>query len=228
MQSTLAGPHDKIYQHLFQHPSPHNVDWRDVCSMFRDMPDVVVDEKHNGHISVTRNGQVLALHRPHGKDIEDKAEILRIRHFLEQSSKPAPTPAPTGTHLLVVIDHRQARIYNAELHGDSPHRISPYDPFGHGRDLHFSQTGGSGKQQPEQKSFYEAIAKTLASAQQILIFGTATGASSAMEHLLQALKAHHHDIASRIIGSVVVDEHHLTEDQLLAKARELFAKPSTP
>jgi imidazoleglycerol phosphate dehydratase HisB len=43
-----------------------------------------------------------------------------------------------------------------------------------------------------------------------------------MDHLLAELKLHHPDIAKRVVGSIVVDEHHLTEDQLLAKARELF------
>ena len=52
-----------------------------------------------------------------------------------------------------------------------------------------------------------------------MLFGTATGASSAMVQLEADLKAHHQDIAGRIIGSAVVDEHHLTENQLLAKAR---------
>jgi len=141
MQSNLAGVHDKIYQQLLQHPAPHNLEWRDLCSMFRAMPDVVVDEKHNGHLTVTRNGEVLVLHPPHGKDLENKSDITRIRHFLENSGEPAPTA--TGTHLLVVIDHREARIYNAELHGTLPHRITPYDPFGFGRDLHFSQTPGA-------------------------------------------------------------------------------------
>jgi hypothetical protein len=36
------------------------------------------------------------------------------------------------------------------------------------------------------------------------------------------LKKHHHEIAKRVVGAIAVDEHHLTEDQLLAKARELF------
>jgi hypothetical protein len=36
------------------------------------------------------------------------------------------------------------------------------------------------------------------------------------------LKHHHPIVAQRIIGSLVIDEHHLTEDQLLAKAREFF------
>jgi hypothetical protein len=43
-----------------------------------------------------------------------------------------------------------------------------------------------------------------------------------MEQLLIELKQHHADLAERVVGSIVVDEHHLTEDQLLAKARELF------
>jgi hypothetical protein len=34
---------------------------------------------------------------------------------------------------------------------------------------------------------------------------------------------HHPELAKRIIGSVVVDEHHLTVDQLLEKAREFYA-----
>jgi hypothetical protein len=54
------------------------------------------------------------------------------------------------------------------------------------------------------------------------MFGTGTGASSAMEQLLLDLKEHHPDLAGRVVGSVAVDEHHLTENQLLAKARELF------
>ncbi len=54
------------------------------------------------------------------------------------------------------------------------------------------------------------------------MFGAGTGASSAMEQLLAELKRHHQDIAKRVVGSMVVNEHHLTEDQLLAKAREFF------
>jgi hypothetical protein len=108
------------------------------------------------------------------------------------------------------------------MHGAVPKRIAPYDPFGFGRDLRYNQNEGDGQRKPEQKSFYEAVAKTLQSARQILLFGTGTGASSAMEQLLADLKKHHQDVAKRVVGSVTVDEHHLTDDQLLAKAREMF------
>jgi len=43
-----------------------------------------------------------------------------------------------------------------------------------------------------------------------------------MEQLMIDLKHNHRDIAERVVGTFAIDEHHLTEDQLLAKARELF------
>ena len=39
-----------------------------------------------------------------------------------------------------------------------------------------------------------------------------------MEQLIAHLKHHHADVARCIVGSVAVDEHHLTEGQLLARA----------
>ena len=227
MKSQLSGTHQKTYQHIFQHPMPHNLQWREVWSMFQAMTDANAVEDGKGNLKVTRNGQTLQLHRSSTKDLTDKKELMLVRHFLERSGAPlAPTPT-AGTHLLVVIDHREARIYRTELHGSIPQRIEPYDPFGFGRDLHYNQDDSNGQRKPELKSFYDAVAKTLQGAEQILMFGTGTGSSSAMEHLLAELKKHHHELAGRVVGSVAVDEHHLTEGQLLAKARELFVvKPS--
>ena len=130
----------------------------------------------------------------------------------------------TALHLLVVIDHQEARVYRTEVHGTVPARIVPYDPTGYGKHLHCDHPPTDGKRQPERKSFYEAIAKTLQGANQILVFGSGTGRSNAMEQLLVDLKAHHADLAEKVIGSVVVDAHHTTENQLLAKAREFYAE----
>ena len=41
-----------------------------------------------------------------------------------------------------------------------------------------------------------------------------------MEMLVADLKAHPPDVAEKIIGSVVVDANHTTENQLPAKARD--------
>ena len=130
----------------------------------------------------------------------------------------------TAPHLLVVIDHQEAKVYRTEVVGAVPERITPYDPHGHGRHLHSAHEWTDGKRPPERKSYYEAVAKTLRGAEQVLVFGSGTGRSSAMEQLLADLKDHHPDVAGKIVGSVVVDAHHTTEDQLLAKAREFYAE----
>ena len=48
-----------------------------------------------------------------------------------------------------------------------------------------------GQRKPEQRSFYDAVAKTLEGANQILLFGTGTGPSSAMAQLQLNLEGHH-------------------------------------
>ena len=135
-----------------------------------------------------------------------------------------PDKRETLPHLLVVIDHQEARVYRTEVRGAVPERIVPYDPHGYGRHLHSAHEWTDGKSQPERKSFYEAIAKTLRGAEQVLLFGSGTGKSSAMEQLLADLKDHHPDVAEKVIGSVLVDAHHTTESQLLAQAREFYAE----
>ena len=135
-----------------------------------------------------------------------------------------PDEDQSAPNLLVIIDHQEARVYRTELHGAVPQRLVPYDPHGYRKHLHSAHEWTDGKRQPERKSYYEAIAKTLRGAKQVLLFGNGTGRSSAMDQLVADLKEHHHDVAENIIGSVVVDPHHTTDDQLLAHAREFYAE----
>jgi len=221
MKTQLSSSHRRTYDGIFRHPAAHNLGWRDVRSMLGALADVVVEP--NGNLKVTRNGQTLTLHPSLDKNVAKIEELMEIRHFLERSGDATPQSVTDGTHLLVIIDHRQASVYKTEVHGSVPQQITPYDPDGSGRHLHYVQNDSNGQRRPEQKSFYEAVAKTLQGADEILVFGSGTGASSAMEELLAQLKLHHGDVAKRIVGSVVLDETHLTEDQLLARARDYYA-----
>ena len=49
--------------------------------------------------------------------------------------------------------------------------------------------------------------------------------SSEMDQFVAWVKVHHPKLAKRIIGSLVEDERHLTDGQLLAKAREFYKNP---
>jgi hypothetical protein len=218
----LNGRHQHTYEAIFRHPAAHNLEWHDVRSLLDALAEVV--EGSNGSLQVKRNGQMVTLHAPKHKDVATVEDLMAIRRFLEQSGEAtiAPPVAP-GTHLLVVIDHHEAKIYRTEMHGAVPQQLMPYDPHGFRQHLHSDNEMTDGKRAPERKSFYEAIATTLRGADQILIFGSGTGESSAMEQLLADLKQNHGDVAKHIVGSIAIDGHHQTEGQLLARAREFFA-----
>jgi hypothetical protein len=49
-----------------------------------------------------------------------------------------------------------------------------------------------------------------------------------MDQFIAWLKIHHPELAKRIAGSLIIDEHHFTDAQLLAKARDLFALQPVP
>jgi hypothetical protein len=226
MEEQLLGSHQRTYDAVFQHPIARNLHWRDVRAMLTALADAA--DEPNGNLKLTRNGHTLVLHPPIRKDFSDVHELMKIRHFLAQSGAALTQPADDGKHLLVVIDHRLARIYKTEFRGSVPEQIVPYDASGSGRHLHYVQDDSNGQRRPEVKSFYEAVAKTLERAEKILLFGSGTGASSAMDQLLAELAQHHKELAKRVVGSLVVNEQHLTEDQLLAKAREFYGAPRAP
>jgi hypothetical protein len=221
MNTQLHGSHQRTYDAVFQHPLARNLEWLEVRSMLVALADLV--EQDGDVLKVTRNSRTLVLRRPYRKGMRDIEELMKVRHFLQQSEAALGDPVANGVHLLVVIDHRLARIYRAEIQGSVPQRITPYDPGGFGRHLHYVQDDSNGQRKPERKSFYEAIAKTLLGAQKILVLGSGTGASSAMGHLLAELERNHRGVAKHIVGASVVNEQHLTENQLLAKAREFYA-----
>lgn len=222
MQTRTLGTHQATYDAVFHHPVARNLQWREVRALLDHVSDDVAEE-HGGSVKFTRNGQTLTVRPPRRKDFSDVAELMRIRQFLERSAEPVPVATGDGHDLLVVIDHREARIFRAEVHGSAPQRITPLDPAGSDRYLHNVGDGDNGQRKPEPKGFYDAVTRALGGAERILILGNATGASSAMDHLVAHLKERRPEIASRIVGAVVVDEKHLTDDQLLAQAGKFFA-----
>jgi hypothetical protein len=223
MNSTarLTGSHLRTYERIFQHPVSHNLEWRDVYTLFRFIGEV--EEEHNGNLRVTRNGQTLVLRPSSKKDVAETEELMALRHFLERSEQTVVEPNGGVVHWLLVIDHHVARLFRSELHGAVPQWLSPHEPefFRHAQN---SQNLSRGKEKPDPNSFFGPVAKALEVAGPILIFGTGTGSGSEMEQFVAWARHHHPDLAKRIIGSVAVDENHLTDDQLLAKAREFYAR----
>jgi hypothetical protein len=216
----LSGSHLRTYETIFQHPLSHNLEWRAVHSLLGNLGHLA--EEPNGNFKATRNGQTLVLHPPRTKDVAEPEEIMALRHFLERS-EPEPAAAPEkGAHWLLVINHHQARIYRSVMNGALLQQILPHEPDDYFRHAPHSQDFSRGREKPDPNSFFEPVAKALRAADRILVFGTGTGMSSEMDQFIAWAKLHHPELAARIIGTLVVDEQHLTDSQLLAKAREFY------
>lgn len=214
---TLSGAHLRTFQTIFQHPISHNLGWLDVHALFRQLGQI--EEEHNGNFKVTRNGQHLVLPPPRAKDVDGNDEVMKIRHFLKQSETPLPQAMDLADRWVMVIDHHEARIFRSAAPGTHPGKILPHDPADFFRHAHNSKEFTRGKEKPDPNDYFEPIAEALKEAGQILVFGNGTGTANEMEQFVAWLEAHHPEQARRIVGSVVVDAPHLSEAQLLEKAR---------
>jgi hypothetical protein len=93
-------------------------------------------------------------------------EAIPIRHDLAANDSPARSGKAnqrqrekrmmttrhedeSAPHLLVIIDHQEAKVYRTELHGAVPQHLVPYDPHGYRKHLHSVNEWTEGKRQPE-------------------------------------------------------------------------------
>jgi hypothetical protein len=219
--SQLSGSHLRTYQTIFQHPITHNLEWRQVYALLNAISDVV--DESNGNMRVTRNGVSMVLQPSHSKDVAESRTVMELRHFLQRSEAAAPPAAEDQIHWLIVIDHRGARIFRSEVHDAVPSSVLPHEPDKYFRHAHHSRDFTRGQEKPDPNSFFGPVADEIHAPGPILIFGTGTGAASEMEQFSGWLKLNRAELAARVIGCATVDEHHLTENELLAKAREFYA-----
>ncbi|MDI1337881.1 MAG: hypothetical protein PSU94_17005 [Lacunisphaera sp.] len=140
----------------------------------------------------------------------------------EPTAPPASTPNMPDTRWLVVINHHEARLFHSVAHGTAPKHILARHPDGQIGQSHSSKNFSKGKEKPGANGFFAPIAVALQPAGPILIFGSGTGNASEMDQLVAWLHVHHAELARRVVGTQVIDEHHLTDAQLLGKARDFY------
>lgn len=77
----LSSRHRNTLEKLLDHQGHANVEWREVISLLEQVADV--EEEHNGKYKVKLGDEVLFLHRPKHKDV-DQQMLVDVRHLLEQ------------------------------------------------------------------------------------------------------------------------------------------------
>lgn len=222
MNSTalLTGSLLRTYNMLFQHPVSPTLGWNDVHALIRHLGQL--EHEANGNLKVTRNGEVLVLVAPRTTEAVAADEIGALRHFLERSSRTPAGEKETGANWLLIIDHREARIYRSAAPGAVAQQIRPRVSDASFRSSPNSPAAARRTEKNAANAFFEPVAAVLNGAGKILVFGSGTGKSSEMEQFTLWLAHHRPEIARRVVAAVVVDEAQLSEAQLLAKARAFF------
>jgi hypothetical protein len=211
----------KTYAAITGAPLPLDLPWSEVRTLFRAL--CPAEELADGGLRVTRNAQTLVLHLPLATEVAEPGQIEELREFLVRSAKPIRPLAGPQLDWLAVIDHHEARVFRSGTRGTGAEVIRPPDSDEYFRHEHNSKNFSRGKERPDPNTFFGPVADALKGAGRILVFGNGKGTSNEMDQFVAWLKRRRPELASRIAGTVVVDEYHLTTSQLLSLAHDYFS-----
>jgi len=77
--------HRITLQKIFSHPIDTNIDWKKIESLLSHL-GAEMNEGRTGRMKVILNGQESVFSMPHhGHSVQDKNEIMQLRHFLEKA-----------------------------------------------------------------------------------------------------------------------------------------------
>ncbi len=195
---------------------------RDDCRLLREGARVYLQPAPGLTARTLNRSLIRHLHKANA--MGSMNDTSAIRHAFQH----LPDRTVDGESLsrfLVVIDHRHANIYTSTNSGSVPVVVTPAESDGDARHLHHARDTAGGPRRPGVRRFYKEVIAAIENARSILVFGSSNGGDGAMVHLMAELETHHPKIAARVVGNRLLDQQHLTEDQMLAAAREYYASP---
>jgi hypothetical protein len=220
MSTSIRHDLDLLHTSLLTGKLPRNLSWADIVDLIGKIGDVT---PHGSDEFVFTVGTQRAFFKhPHTHELGVE-EVARLRKFLRDAG-PASShlEATQPSRMVVVIDHHGAHVYQ-DFSGKVPEvedTVHPYDPFGfHHHLIHRKEAHYKGERVPEEKSFYEEVAKDLLPAKEIVLIGHGTGKSSAVDHLAEYLKENHHDIFRHVLAVETADLSALTAPEIEAIAK---------
>ena len=228
MNTRIRHDLELLHTSLLTGKLPRNLSWANTVDLIGQIGEV---QPHgNDEFVFTVGTQRAFFKHPHTHDL-DVEEVARLRKFLREAGPTLPSQEPPQPcRMVVVIDHHVAHVYQDfdEKVPESEHTVRPYDPFNfHHHLIHKKEAHYKGERVPEEKTFYEEVAKDLLPANEIVLVGHGTGKSSAVDHLAEYLKINHHDISRHVIATETADLSALTEPEIEAIAKQHMIRVTT-
>jgi hypothetical protein len=123
----------------------------------------------------------------------------------------------------VAITHEEARVWTAtNAPGAAPERfVAPTDGQRH-RHPRPSKDRPDREAQRDTTAFFESLTQAVAPSTQILLIGHGRGKANEMLQLIQYWERRHPDVARKVVGAVDSDLEALSDNEVLALAREWY------
>ena len=187
------------YDALLEGKLPRTLSWNAAVDLAGQLGTV---EPHGDHDFVfTVGGQRAFFKRPHGHEMGVE-EVARLRKFLRDAGPVVEKEVLVQPiRMIVEVDHHGAHVFRSvdDPQADVVKVIRPEDPHGfHHHLVHRKEAHYRGERVPEEASFYEEISKALQTADEVVLIGSGTGKSSAVDHLSHYLAEHHPSISKRV------------------------------
>ena len=117
------------------------------------------------------------------------------------------------SHVVVWIDHREARVIFFNAEEAETHVVHAHDRHAH---LHHKANSLGSGHAAEDHNFLEAVSQAMAGAREALIAGPGSAKTELMKHI----QNHTPDLARAILGVETLD--HPTDGELVGHARKFF------
>ncbi len=225
--------HLRTLQALFAHPLQHGVRASRVEALFRCL-GAQVSELDDRRLQIRMpSGQETWIHTAagvHQPDLDADA-VMRVRHFLQEAGvtpthpeADAPSPRGDQAHRLVLhLDHRRTDVFRLEGEEVEHAVLQPHGIWGTDQSLtHRHDRDQAGQRAAIDSDYLARITEAMTAADAVLLLGHGTGESDMRQVLLHYLETHRRDLVERIVGVETLDDSGLSDEQLLAVAREHF------
>jgi hypothetical protein len=229
----MRSHHLQTLQALFAHPLRHGVRVSEVEALLRSL----------GAQVEMLEGRRLRVRMPDGPETWiqtgcgarrpdlDADALIRLRHFLQEAGVSPEHPqadrdSPRGDQsrrLVLHLNHHQTDVFLLEGEQVEHAVLVPHGLWGSGQRLsHRHDRDIAGQRAPRDHDYLTRIAAAMTDADTVLLIGHGTGESDMRQILLDHLETHRRDLVDRIVGVVTVDDANLSDEGLLAIARDHF------
>ncbi|MEB3169519.1 MAG: hypothetical protein VKK97_12435 [Synechococcaceae cyanobacterium] len=218
---------------LYAHPLRHGVRRSQVEALFRAL-GAEVSRLDDQRLRIRMPaGPETWIHRSCGRQPDlDSDAMLRARQFLQELGvtpdhpEAAAAESPRGDQsrrLVLVLDHHHTEVFRLE--GDRVEHavLHPHGVWGSGENLtHRHDRDIAGQRAPRDADYLARIREALGDADVVLLLGHGKGESDLRQVLLDDLSRHRRDLLAKVVGVVTLEDGGLSEEGLLALAREHF------